>query len=208
MRALVNRAKDRRMTAVARSLDQELDELRHRRMLAMPMAGSLAWLAVLIGGLLLDPRWHLLLVFVATGCIAYLGMGLSKLTGENFMDKHKPRNRFDMLFLMCVGQAALAYALVIPLALVLPHSVPYTVGMLTGFMWLPFAWIHGHPIGAIHAVLRTLALLLAWWLAPTQGMLWAPLIVLASYGCTVPVMERVWRQRQASRSTAGRALPA
>jgi hypothetical protein len=87
------------------SLDQQLATYRQRRFLAMPLAGAIAWLLVLAAGQWLDARWHLLSLFVLTGCIAYLGMGLSKLTGEDFLAQQRPKNRFDALFMLCVGQA-------------------------------------------------------------------------------------------------------
>ncbi len=177
------------------TLDQELAAYRQRRFLAMPLAGSIAWALVLAVGLLTDARWHLLAVFVLTGCIAYLGMGLSKLTGEDFMAK-KNKNRFDALFMLCVGQALLAYAIAIPVAIKDHSSAVFTVGMLTGFMWLPCAWIMQHWIAAFHAVTRTLLILAAWLLAPSQGMLLVPLIVLAMYAITIVTLERRWRALQ------------
>lgn len=177
------------------SLDQELAAFRQRRFLAMPLAGTVAWALVGLAGALLAPRWHLLAVFVLTGCIAYLGMGLSKLTGEDFMAQRQ-KNRFDGLFMLTVGQALLAYAIAIPVAIVRPDTAVFTVGMLTGFMWLPCAWLMGHWIAAFHAVARTVLILLAWWLAPAQGMLWVPLIVLALYALTIATLERRWQARR------------
>jgi len=178
------------------TLDQELAAFRARRFLAMPLAGSIAWLLVLVAGQLLDSRWHLLAVYALTGCIAYLGMGLSTLTGENFMAKENKRNRFSGLFMLCVGQALLAYAIAIPFAVVAPASAVFTVGMLTGFMWLPCAWLMGEWIAAFHAVAPTLLILAAWLLFPTQGMLLVPLIVLAMYAITIVKLERRWRAAQ------------
>lgn len=174
------------------NLDQQLAAYRQRRFLAMPLAGAIAWLFVLAAGQLLEARWHLLALFVATGCIAYLGIGLSKLTGENFLAKGQAKNPFDALFMLCVGQALLAYAIAIPVALKDASSAPYTVAMLTGFMWLPCAWLMRHWIAAFHAVARTLLLLGAWLLAPSEGYLWAPIIVLSQYIITILVLEWRW----------------
>lgn len=140
-------------TTTALTLDQELAAFRQRRFLAMPLAGTLAWLGVLLAGQVLLPRWHLLAVFVLTGCIVYLGMGLSKLTGEDFMAKGQKghKSRFDGLFFLCTGQALLAYAMAIPMAIQDPRSAVFTVGMLTGFMWLPCAWLMRHWVAAAHA---------------------------------------------------------
>lgn len=178
------------------TLDQQLAAFRHRRFLAMPLAGSIAWLAVLVAGQLLAPRWHLLSVYVATGFIVYLGMGISKLTGEDFMKKDKAKNRFDALFMLCVGQALLAYAIALPFAFVQPQSAVFTVGMLTGFMWLPCAWLMGHWIAAFHAVARTLLILGAWLLWPEQGMVTVPLIVLGLYAISIATLERRWSNLQ------------
>jgi hypothetical protein len=122
-------------------------------------------------------------------------MGLSKLTGEDFLAK-KDKNRFDQLFFLSVGQALLAYAIAIPVAVVRPDSAVFTVGMLTGFMWLPCAWLMGHWVPAFHAVARTLLILLAWWLAPTQGMVWVPVIILAMYAISITSLERRWQALQ------------
>ncbi|WP_374438636.1 hypothetical protein [Inhella sp.] len=186
------------------NLDQELQAFQRRRFLAMPLAGTLAWLGVAVAGQLLAPRWHLLSVYVLTGLIAYLGMGLSKLTGEDFMSKENQRNRFNRLFMLCVGQALLAYAIAIPFAIVKPESAVFMVGMLTGFMWLPSAWLIGHWVCAFHAIARTLLILAAWFLAPEQGMVWVPATVLAMYAFTIATLERRWTRLQ----PVGAAQPA
>lgn len=175
-----------------RPLDQELAAFRQRRFLAMPLAGSIAWALVAVAGQLLDTRWHLLSVFVATGLIVYLGIGLSSLTGEHFLRRDTQRNRFNGLFMLCMGQALLTYAIAIPVAIADPRSAVFTVGMLTGFMWLPCAWLIGHWVAAVHAIARTGLILAAWLIAPDQGMVWVPVIVLAMYAMTIVALERRW----------------
>jgi hypothetical protein len=188
------------------TLDQELISFRQRRFLAMPLAGSVAWALVGLAGLSLDARWHLLSVFVLTGLIAYLGMGISKLTGEDLLSK-KAKNRFDALFFLSMGQALLAYAIAIPVAFARPETAVFTVGMLTGFMWLPCAWLMGHWVPAFHAVARTALILLAWVLAPSQGMVWVPLIILAMYAVSIFALERRWRSQQAGSATPAKMAP-
>jgi hypothetical protein len=174
------------------SLEQQLQAFRSRRFLAMPLAGTIVWALILVAGQVLAPRWHLLTTFVLTGCIAYLGMGLSKLTGEDFMAQENRGNAFNKLYMLCMGQALLAFAIAIPFALVSPQSPVFTVGMLAGFMWMPMTGLIGHWIGAAHAVGRTLMILAAWFIAPEQGMLVVPLIVLGWYALTIGVLERRW----------------
>jgi hypothetical protein len=88
------------------------------------------------------------------------------------------------------------------MAAVRPESAVFTVGMLTGFMWLPCAWLMDHWVPAFHAVARTLLILLAWWLAPGQGMVWVPVTVLSMYAVSIVALERRWAQRQAAAKMA------
>lgn len=186
------------------TLDQQLQAFRARRFLAMPLAGTLAWALIALAGQVLDARWHLLTTYLLTGCIDYLGMGLSKLTGEDFMAKENRGNAFSVLFMLSMGQALLAFAIAIPFAMVKPQSAVFTVGMLAGFMWLPMSGLIGHWIGAAHAIGRTLMILAAWIWVPDQGMVWVPAIVLAWYALTIAVLERRWHLRQ---QTAAAAVP-
>ena len=54
------------------------------------------------------------MLFGAVGSILYLGIFFSRLTGENFLDKQRPKNVFDGLFLRTVGEAVLVFAIAIP----------------------------------------------------------------------------------------------
>lgn len=176
------------------TLDQDLARFRQRRFLAMPLAGMLAWAGVAIAGALLPLKSACVVLFMLTGCIAYLGMALSKLTGEHFMDKSRPKNRFDGLFMATVAQAVLVYAIALPFFALEPSSLPLTVGILTGLMWLPFGWLVGHWVPMAHTVVRTLAIVAVWLAFPAQRMLLIPLVVVAAYLPTIWWLERRFRR--------------
>src|SRR5262245_28955392 len=97
-----------------RSLEEQRSEFASRRFLAMPLAGLIGWSVVGIGGLTLSKVAAVWVLFGATGSIAYLGMFLSRYTGENFLDRTKPKNVFDSLFFHTVAMALLVYAIAIP----------------------------------------------------------------------------------------------
>lgn len=177
-----------------RSLDIQREEFARSRFLAMPLAGTIAWAAVLIGALVLDPRWLPITTFVATGMIAYLGIGLSKLTGENFIDRSRPKNAFTALFMHCVAMSVLVYAIAIPFFLVEPSSLPLSVGILTGLMWLPFSWIVGHWIGLFHAVARTVGIVAVWYAFPAHRYAAVSAVILVMYAITIAVFEARWRR--------------
>lgn len=127
-------------------------------------------------------------LFIATGSIAYLGMFISRYTGENFMDKSRPGNTFDTLFLFTVGQAVLVYAIAIPFFIIDYSSLPLSVGILTGLMWIPFSWIVQHWVGIFHTLARTTAILVLWYLLPDLRFTTIPFAIVVIYLATIAIL--------------------
>lgn len=185
-------------TVPVRSLDQQREEFSRRRFLAMPLAGTIAWAVIGIGSLYLNAFQKTMLIYMATGCIVYLGMFLSRFTGENMLDKSRPKNSFDSLFLLSAFAAILVYSIAIPFALVDHTSLPMTVGILTALMWIPFGWIIAHWIGIFHTVVRTIAIVAAWYLWPDLRYVAIPAIIVVMYLITITVLELRWRRQCAA----------
>lgn len=181
------------VVAESRSLDQQREEFTQRRLIATPIAGMIAWIIVGVGSLFLEPLALSLLLFAVTGSIAYLGMFISRFTGENFLDKNKPKNAFDVLFFYVVGMSVLVYAIAIPFFRVDYTSLPLTVGILTGIMWLPISWIIQHWIVWVHAIVRTVAIVLVWYFFPEHRFLAVSVVIVVLYIFAIAVLERRWR---------------
>jgi hypothetical protein len=174
-------------------LDAQRQEFSRRRLIATPIAGVIAWSVAAVAGYLLPVGLAAWALFIATGMIAYLAMFLSRFTGENFLDPSKPRNSFDTLFLYTVGMAVLCYAIAIPFFLIDRTSLPLTVGILTGLMWLPLSWIIRHWIGIAHALARTSVVVAAWYIWPTHRFVVIPLAIVVLYAIAIAVLESRWR---------------
>lgn len=181
------------MSAPAQSLDEQRRAFAASRLLAMPLAGTLAWLVVAAAGRWGSPTVAVWTLFIATGGIAYLGIVLSRFTGEHFLNKRRPKNAFDGLFMHTVAEAMLVYAIAIPFFLVDWQSLPLTVGVLTGIMWLPLAWIIRHWVGYFHALARTAGVVAAWYAWPDARFVAVPLVIVAVYLITIVILERRWR---------------
>jgi len=171
-----------------RTLEHQKEEFKRAKLLATPIAGLIAWFIVGIGGIFLSVTAKVWLLFIATGSIVYLGMFVSKFTGENFLDKTKPKNTFDTLFLFTAGQAILVYSIAIPFFLVDYSSLPLTVGILTGLMWLPLSWIIDHWVGAFHAIARTIIVLILWYLFPQHRFIAIPFAIVTIYMITIIIL--------------------
>src|SRR5690606_15569713 len=102
-----------------------------------------------------------------------------------FLDKNKPKNTFDKLFLLTVAQAVLVYSIAIPFFLTDYSSLPLTVGILSGLMWLPLTWIIDHWVGIFHAIARTLIVLILWYALPQHRFVAIPFAIVIIYMITI-----------------------
>lgn len=171
-----------------RTLEEQRKEFTNRKFLATPLAGLIIWLIIGIAGLVLPVRTTVWVLFIGTGSIVYLGLFISKFTGENFLDKNKPKNEFDKLFFFTVGQAVLVYAIAIPFFIIDFSSLPLTIGILTGLMWLPFSWIIKHWVGIFHTMVRTVSILVLWYLFPEYRFVLIPFVIVLIYIVTIVIL--------------------
>ena len=166
-----------------------------RRLIAMPIAGALAWAAVAVVALLTpNPYARVWSLYIATGSIFVLGLGVSRLTGEDLLGRSRPANPFDRLFLCTVGAALTGYAIALPAAILDYTLLPLGVGVLTGAMWLPLTWIIAHPVGLFHALARTLGLVALHFAFPEQRFLVLPLWIVGVYALSIVWLELRWRK--------------
>ena len=94
-----------------------------------------------------------------------------------------------------VAMALLVYAIAIPFFLRDYTSLPLSVGVLSGLMWVPMSWLIGHWVGLFHAIARTVLVTAAWYLFPDARFVVIPFVIVAIYAVTIVVLEQRWRQR-------------
>ena len=172
-----------------RSLEEQRIEFSNQKFLATPLAGLIIWTIIGCIGIFFSDFIAVWSIFIGTGSIVYLGLFLSKFTGEDFLDKNKPKNEFDTLFLFTAGQAILVYAIAIPFFLLDHTSLPMSVGILTGLMWLPFSWIIKHWVGIFHTITRTILVLLLWYLLPEYRFVAIPFGIVIMYIITILLLQ-------------------
>ena len=172
-----------------RTLEQQREEFSRRRFLATPLAGIIAWTIAGVAGAFLPDFYAVWVLFIATGSIVYLSILISKFTGENFIDKNKPKNEFDGLFLYTVIQSVMVYAIAIPFFLLDYESLPMTIGILTGLMWIPFSWIIKHWVGFFHTLVRIALVVSLWYLFPNARFTVIPAAIILVYILTILILE-------------------
>jgi len=178
------------MTDATTSLEAHRDYFKSSPFLAMPIAGTIAWAVIGIAGMVLPLNQAVWAVYIGTGMIFYLGLLVARFTGEDLLGRRRKGNPFDALFMRSVLMAWLVFAIAIPFARVEPTSLPLTVGILAGLMWLPFGWIIQHWVGTFHAITRTVLCLAAWYAFPEQRFVVIPFVIVAIYLITIVALVR------------------
>jgi len=98
--------------------------------------------------------------------IFFVGQGIARFTGEDLLGNTGERRFFDQQFLLSVGMVLLVFAIAIPFTQVDITSLPLTLGILSGLMWVPFSGLIQHWVGLFHGVTRTALILAVWYLFP------------------------------------------
>jgi hypothetical protein len=169
----------------------------------MPIAGTIAWAAIGVCGAFLPVDLAAWALFIGTGSIFGLGLVVARCIGEDLLGKTRQANAFDSLFFHTVVMAWLVFAIAIPFFMLEPTSLPLTVGILAGLMWVPFSWMIQHWIGLFHGIARTILVLAAWYLFPSQRFVVIPAVIVAIYLVTIQVLMR--RSRPAAEKVEARA---
>ena len=177
------------MSDKQRTLEEQKEEFKQKKLLASPIAGLIAWSLVALSGVFLSTEITVWVLFIATGSIVYLAMGISKFTGEDYLDKNKPKNTFDNLFFLTVAQAVLVYSIAIPFFIENYTSLPLTVGILTGLMWVPLSWIIDHWVGLFHAIARTIVVVVLWYLFPSDRFVTIPIAIVIVYIVSILILK-------------------
>ena len=172
------------------SLDQQHQSFMKNRFIAMPIAGTIAWAAIGVAGALLPMRLAAWAIFIGTGMIFYLGLFIARFTGEDLLGKRSRSPFFDRAFFAAILMVVVVYAIAIPFFLVDPTSLPLSVGILTGLMWMPLSALLQHWVGYFHTIARTAGIVAVWYLFPDMRFVSIPLVIVAVYLVTIFVLEK------------------
>jgi ethanolamine transporter EutH len=172
--------------------DPTLSDLRAEfgrgRFLAMPIAGAIAWTAAGVLGALLPTGAAALAMFFCIGMTFGLGVLIGRILGEDLLGKERRDNPLDRLFLLTVLMANLVWGIAIPFFMIEKSSLPLSLGILAGLMWVPFSWMIQHWVGIFHGVARTLSVVATWYLLPAQRFTAIPAVIVAIYLISIAVL--------------------
>lgn len=180
---------------VMKTLEQYRDEYKQKKMLAMPISGCAVWFIIGMLGMFVETQYLGLITFIGTGMIFYIALGVAKITNETLLVKKAERNPFDNLFLSTVIMSLMGYGLVIPMTQLDHTTIPLSVGIISGLMWLPLSWTLQHPLGVIHTVTRTVSLVILWYLFPEDRFVVLPFAIVIIYLFSIYQLYTRWRNQ-------------
>jgi hypothetical protein len=89
---------------------------------------------------------------------------------------------------MSVLMVNLLWAVHLPLLVGAPRFFPLSLGIGLGIHWIVYSWIIQHPVGLIHALVRTGLVVTAWSAFPGSRMLAIPTVIVVVYLISLVVM--------------------
>ncbi|MFY8328424.1 DUF7010 family protein [Pseudoalteromonas sp. ZZD1] len=153
-----------------------------KRSLSMPIAGAIYWFVIAVLSTLVSERMGLLVLLFGSGSIFPIALAISKITKEKVFSSQNPLGKLMGFSVLMVN---LLWAVHIPLFLYAPEFLTLSVGIGLGLHWIVYSWIIQHPLGLIHAVLRTGLVLLAWFLVPESRLLAVGLAIVFVYSISI-----------------------
>jgi len=171
-------------------LEQQREDFKKNRFIAMPLAGTVVWALLGISAPFVSELTITWLLYIGTGAIFYLGAGLSYLTGERFFAKKAAKNSFDRLFFVGMIMSLMVFAIALPVAAIDHTTVPLSIGILAGLMWMPLSWAIEHWIGYFHTLTRTVGIVAAWYLFPDARVEAISAVIVAVYIVSLITLER------------------
>ncbi len=148
------------------------------RSVSMPIAGTIIWSIVALLSTQFDEKIAVYILLFATGGIFPIALIIAKIRNEDLVSSSNPLAK---LMGLCIIMVNLLWAVHIPLLLNAPEFVPLSLGISLGLHWVVYSWVINHPVGLIHAVLRTILIVAAWYLFPNDGILAIASVIVFTY---------------------------
>jgi hypothetical protein len=171
--------------------------MRRKGSMALPITCIIVYSAAAILSLIVDPRWHNLVLTLCFWSIMPVGAVMMKLRGEEIGSPQE--NPLFGLAAKARIMALSTWAIHIMVWIYAPELFPVTVGIGFALHWVVFSWTLDHPVGFIHLGLRILFVITAWHLVPGDRMGAVAAGVALAYAISVFQLSRIdWQTRLAT----------
>ncbi len=153
----------------------------------MPIAGAIVWFIVALLSTQFSERTGTMILLFGSGAIFPIGLLVSQIRKQDLVSSSNPFAKWMGLSVLMVN---LLWAIHIPLFLYAPEFVPMSIGIGLGIHWIVYSWIVQHPIGTIHAITRTILIIIMWFAFPEQRLLAIGLVIVFVYSVSIWQMSK------------------
>lgn len=177
--------------------EMRLDFITRRKgSMALPMTGIMAYSAAAILSLVVEPRWHNLVLTLCFFSIMPIGALMMKVRGEELGSAEE--NPLFGLAAKARWMALSTWVLHIMIWIYAPELFPVSLGICFALHWVVFSWMVDHPVGYFHLAMRILFSVGAWHLVPADRMGAVAAGIALAYIISVFQLSRIdWQARLA-----------
>jgi hypothetical protein len=176
----------------------QLDFITRRKgSLALPICGIIVYSVAALLSMVVEPRWHNLVLTLCFFAVMPLGAMLMKYRGEELGDP----NENPLFGLAAKGRwmALATWSVHIMVWIYAPELFPVTLGICFALHWVVFSWTVDHPVGYYHLAMRIVFVITAWHLVPSNRMGAVAAGIALAYAISVFVLSRIdWKTRLAA----------
>ncbi len=162
-------------------------EIATNKSISMPIAGAIVWFIVALLSTQFSERTGTMILLFGSGAIFPIGLLVAQIRKEDLVSSSNPLAKLMGLSVLMVN---LLWAIHIPLFLYAPEFVPMSIGIGLGIHWIVYSWIVQHPIGTIHAITRTILIIIMWFAFPEQRLLAIGLVIVFVYSVSIWQMSK------------------
>jgi len=165
--------------------------------LSLPITGCIVWSLAAIASVCVSHDRANLALIACYFLLIPISIAIARLRGERIAGGAD--NPLLRLAGQCRLMVTLLWAVHLPLLLFAPEFFALSMAVGYGMHWIVFSWTVGHPVGLVHALLRTLLVVTAWFLFPENRVGAISIAVVIAYVVSVWQLSRLYRQHESSR---------
>lgn len=88
----------------------------------------------------------------------------------------------------------MVFGIALPVAAIDHTTVPLSLGILAGLMWMPLSWAIQHWVGYFHTITRTASIVAVWYLFPEARVEAISTVIVIIYIISLYALEQRYRK--------------
>lgn len=160
--------------------------LRRKGCLSLPMTGCIVWSLAALASFFVPPAHANVALIISYFLLIPISLAIARIRGEQVTGSENPLFKLASMSRLMVS---LLWAVHLPLLFRAPELFALSMSIGFAIHWIVFSWTVDHPVGMIHAILRTFLVLVGWYCFPENR------VGAVSIGVAVAYLLSVWQLR-------------